>query len=129
MKQLLIEIPDEHYADLQKLADEDSRTIDGYVAKIIKEHMYGRGVRATDEEVEAFRLERKQKASRITVKASVRKAIYERDGGRCRHCGGPVHPQEIWHVDHFIPLAKGGTNDLENLVLSCIRCNLEKAAK
>lgn len=33
------------------------------------------------------------------------------------------------HVDHRIPLAKGGRNDASNLVLACPPCNLRKAVK
>jgi 5-methylcytosine-specific restriction endonuclease McrA len=36
---------------------------------------------------------------------------------------------EFTHVDHRIPLILGGTNELENLVLSCADCNLSKSAK
>lgn len=30
-------------------------------------------------------------------------------------------------IDHFLPLAKGGTDDVANLVVSCARCNLWKS--
>ena len=30
-------------------------------------------------------------------------------------------------VDHLIPVSKGGSNDLTNLVLCCKQCNGEKA--
>lgn len=44
----------------------------------------------------------------------------------CYYCGrhGPDG-----HVDHLIPLSRGGTDDLENLVWSCEPCNLGKGAK
>ena len=29
-------------------------------------------------------------------------------------------------IDHIIPITSGGTNDIENLVISCTRCNLVK---
>lgn len=32
------------------------------------------------------------------------------------------------HIDHIIPVSKGGTNDLINLVTSCSDCNLGKGA-
>jgi 5-methylcytosine-specific restriction endonuclease McrA len=32
-------------------------------------------------------------------------------------------------IDHFIPLAKGGTNDLDNLRCSCSPCNKQKHSK
>jgi len=30
-------------------------------------------------------------------------------------------------VDHFVPLALGGRDNLSNVVLACVRCNLRKA--
>jgi len=34
-----------------------------------------------------------------------------------------------YHVDHKIPLALGGTNDLDNLTIACPPCNLSKGIK
>lgn len=33
------------------------------------------------------------------------------------------------HVDHYVPLSKGGTHTLDNIVISCPTCNLTKNAK
>jgi 5-methylcytosine-specific restriction endonuclease McrA len=41
--------------------------------------------------------------------------------GPCRYCGGA---QARW--DHLIPLARGGTNTIDNLVPCCIACNKTK---
>lgn len=46
---------------------------------------------------------------------------------RCWHCGKPC--ADKYHIDHFVPLAKGGTNDAGNLRISCPLCNQRKAAK
>lgn len=32
-------------------------------------------------------------------------------------------------IDHVIPLSKGGTDDLDNLALSCFHCNRRKATR
>jgi hypothetical protein len=62
------------------------------------------------------------------IPESIRRAVHERDGGRCVRCGdGP--PAAELHVDHIYPWSKGGTNDLSNLQLLCQRCNLSKGAK
>jgi len=34
-----------------------------------------------------------------------------------------------YHVDHRIPLAKGGSNEVSNLVIACPTCNFHKGAK
>jgi 5-methylcytosine-specific restriction endonuclease McrA len=54
-------------------------------------------------------------------------AIRKAQGGRCYICHKPLG--EKWHIDHFIPLALGGTNDPGNLRLACPNCNQSKHAK
>lgn len=51
--------------------------------------------------------------------------IIERDGARCYYCGAT----ESLCVDHIVPRARGGTNDLDNLQLLCRSCNSRKGAK
>lgn len=59
----------------------------------------------------------------------VRRVIYERDGGICMKCGKKV-TRDNYHVDHIIPISKGGSEwDLNNLELACPECNLKKGAK
>ena len=45
----------------------------------------------------------------------------------CYWCGNRCGSK--YHVDHYIPLAKGGRHELNNLVISCPKCNMEKGAK
>jgi len=47
-------------------------------------------------------------------------------GGICRYCGKPFTDG---HIDHIIPVSRGGTNDRENLVYCCAPCNLRKHDK
>ncbi|MDV8076287.1 HNH endonuclease signature motif containing protein [Rhodococcus sp. IEGM 1370] len=47
-------------------------------------------------------------------------------GESCWYCG-KLEP--VMHVDHAIPLARGGTDDWTNLVNACPTCNLRKHAK
>lgn len=56
------------------------------------------------------------------------RVVQERDRGHCAECGRNLgnEPQRAPHVDHIIPLARGGTNDLVNLQLLCQDCNLRK---
>lgn len=34
--------------------------------------------------------------------------------------------EDLFTIDHIIPLAKGGTNDIENLQCTCKHCNAMK---
>ena len=85
-----------------------------------------------------------------------KESMHRRDGYNCRFCGMPVirretrakiraaYPnalnwgdkeveqhaafQAMWaQYDHLLPHARGGTNDLENLVLTCAPCNFGRA--
>lgn len=55
------------------------------------------------------------------------RSIYEQQDGRCYWCQKPVG--DDYHVDHRIPLARGGTNAPDNIVISCPDCNMRKGAK
>ena len=55
------------------------------------------------------------------------RALMVRQGCACAVCGVMLHGG--YHVDHVIPIAKGGMNVVGNLQLLCPRCNLTKGAK
>ena len=44
----------------------------------------------------------------------------------CRYCGNISGP---FHIDHVVPVSQGGSSALNNLVLSCVECNLRKGAR
>lgn len=52
---------------------------------------------------------------------------YRSQRGKCWHCGKELNG--VYHIDHLIPLDKGGTNWPNNIVCSCKHCNLSKGAK
>jgi len=52
---------------------------------------------------------------------------YRSQHGKCWHCG--THVGKRFHVDHLIPLKKGGKHDASNIVISCAFCNLSKKDK
>jgi 5-methylcytosine-specific restriction endonuclease McrA len=72
--------------------------------------------------------------ARGTHTAADIRAQFKRQKGRC-FWGRKVDPdcavslKDGYHVDHVIPLALGGSNGPENLVLACPSCNLKKYAK
>ena len=45
----------------------------------------------------------------------------------CFYCDKDI--SDNYHIDHFVPISKGGSNNPENLVISCPQCNLFKNAK
>jgi 5-methylcytosine-specific restriction endonuclease McrA len=54
--------------------------------------------------------------------------LARRDGGYiCFYCKKPLGID--FHIDHKVPIAKGGRHTLENFVLACMPCNQEKHAK
>ena len=55
--------------------------------------------------------------------------VRERFNFCCGYCGvSEVATGGELTIDHFVPLSRGGTDDLENLVYACFRCNINKAA-
>lgn len=58
------------------------------------------------------------------------KAQYERQSGKCYYAAcGHSELGDTYHVDHIVPLSRGGSNWPENLVLTCPHCNTSKGAK
>lgn len=57
--------------------------------------------------------------SKASVKREVRTRVYERDGYRCRMCGGN---RELT-IHHHKPRAQGGGHELDNLVTLCLGCH------
>ena len=45
-------------------------------------------------------------------------------GERCIYCNGKYE-----HLDHIIPISKGGSHTKNNLAPSCAKCNLSKHNK
>ena len=54
-----------------------------------------------------------------------RKNIYKRDKNICQYCGKKFQPEDL-NLDHILPLSRGGRDGWENVVCSCVACNLRK---
>jgi len=65
---------------------------------------------------------------RISISDRLRFKILERDKFKCVYCGTKPTRREL-HIDHAHPVARGGSNNFENLVTSCRLCNMGKAAR
>lgn len=58
-----------------------------------------------------------------------RVAVIERDKATCYICGdGPLSDSEI-HLDHVVPLSRGGAHVLDNVRVACATCNCKKHDK
>ncbi|WP_197467357.1 HNH endonuclease [Thalassospira xiamenensis] len=97
-------------------------------------------------------LTKEQRVAARMPNALEKKHLHERDAFHCRFCGIPVIRKEVraklailypeslkwgrksteqhaafqamWlQYDHVIPYARGGNNDLDNLVITCAPCN------
>jgi len=56
-----------------------------------------------------------------------RQQIIDRDESICYLCGHLVRPEDI-HLDHIIPVSRGGAHTAENLRVTHAFCNLSKGA-
>lgn len=58
-----------------------------------------------------------------------KEALRARERGKCANCGLDLISElsAKAHIDHIIPLSKGGNNDLVNLQMLCQQCNLSKS--
>lgn len=65
---------------------------------------------------------------RKAISKKLRFDVFKRDGFVCQYCGSHP-PTTILHVDHILAVAEGGKNNIDNLVTSCVSCNLGKGAR
>jgi len=63
---------------------------------------------------------------RPAISSSERAEVMRLSNYRCGYCGGEQGP---FDVDHIIPISKGGSNDIANLLLACWPCNRAKGAR
>lgn len=81
------------------------------------------------EEVDSVRKHRASAAyQRQLMNPKMRKMILDRDNHRCVICGRSAADGVKLHVDHIIPVSKGGKTVPSNLRTLCQDCNLGKGA-
>lgn len=83
--------------------------------------------------IESVKEQEQQKQSkqyqRKLMSDSLRYDIMKRDGFRCQLCGASAKDGVKLHVDHIVPVSKGGKTVRQNLRTLCERCNLGKGSK
>jgi 5-methylcytosine-specific restriction endonuclease McrA len=50
--------------------------------------------------------------------------LFKRQRGKCAYCSTSL--KAGYHVDHITPLARGGSNWISNIQLTCAKCNFSK---
>ena len=64
----------------------------------------------------------------INYRRAMTDLLLERQQGKCSICDKHINPLDVVHIDHYIPLAKGGTNAVANLRATHSVCNIAKGA-
>lgn len=54
--------------------------------------------------------------------------VYARDHDTCQYCGRQLPRGEL-NLDHVVPRSQGGKTTWENVVCSCVPCNLKKGGR
>ncbi|USE79509.1 HNH endonuclease [Cupriavidus gilardii] len=64
----------------------------------------------------AAQIDRIRQSSGVT---SRRLKVFEKSKGVCHYCAKSIDLHGDWHVEHMTPKARGGSNDITNLVAAC----------
>lgn len=65
---------------------------------------------------------------RKAIGKKTRFEVFKRDKFSCQYCGAKA-PDATLVIDHINPVAKGGDNEILNLITSCDGCNSGKGAR
>jgi HNH endonuclease len=65
---------------------------------------------------------------RTGLRGGVRWEVLKRDGFRCTACGCAGEAGNKLHVDHIVPVSRGGGNEMSNLRTLCAACNAGRGA-
>ncbi|MEX2560896.1 MAG: HNH endonuclease, partial [Pirellulales bacterium] len=57
-----------------------------------------------------------------------RRNIFARDANHCQYCGRRFATSEL-SLDHVIPRSRGGPTSWENIVCSCVKCNVKNGGR
>lgn len=81
---------------------------------------------ATDEEWRAKKRKRQQARDPWRLQPEDIDRQMELQKGQCAICKTPLG--DVFHLDHIIPLSKGGASTAKNMQITCPTCNLAKGA-
>lgn len=133
LQDALVNIEDYHRIDIEELKDiyalnyEERAFHDRQICEYITfalSNMYGEKGYPILEKGMSIKY---SKIKRQNMPSWVKPTLMARERNSCANCG--VNFTELQgkpHIDHIVPLSKGGCNDIVNLQLLCSACNQEK---
>ena len=92
-------------------------------ARNCKRYKHSEKGRISDAQGSAYRRARKLGAPGFATAEQIKSRV-DYYGGKCYMCGA-----DYAHIDHVIPLSRGGSNWPDNLRPSCAPCNMHKYNK
>lgn len=93
---------------------------------LIKQSACDEAIQALEEAYAEFKDNSK---ARTGLSLSLRFDIFRRDNYRCKICGNSASDGARLEIDHKIPVAKGGSDEISNLWTLCFKCNRGKGTK
>jgi len=63
-----------------------------------------------------------------TINKEFLQTLITKQNHACYYCGTPLVKGNT-HLDHYVPISKGGAHSIGNVVFACCTCNLTKSAK
>lgn len=68
----------------------------------------------------------KEERSKLTPK--IRYQVLKKYNYTCQYCGRTASDGVKLHVDHIIPVSRGGKTEMDNLTVACEECNIGKGS-
>lgn len=92
-------------------------------------YLKARFLKLSDINFEATLYEYHSKSQRSLMTKELREQIALRDNYTCQICGKYMPDGVGLHIDHIVPISKGGKSIPSNLQVLCSKCNGKKSAK
>lgn len=100
-----------------------------YQCRLCVREVTKRWAKANPERLHQRERARQKRNAGFSITSELKSRLLSEQGHRCGLCGVGIRDIGDCDVDHLQPLAKGGSNDIVNLVAAHRQCNKEKAAK
>lgn len=113
-----------YHKDIFQIGIKNKKEIDSNIEKLKK-------LRDSIPELQKFQIPKKKKTTPLKRKRGVlpqglRHLVFKKSNFKCVQCGVSKKESSL-HIDHILPLSRGGTDELDNLQILCRECNLDKS--